>query len=982
VIISALAIVSALTAALLVGMTGSGHQSSKQRLQAGLLAKNAAAPGRMEHGTKNPLFPQGGEGAGGEGAQEAYENRAYPATRVAYAQVIGARNASKRIDAQTKASTKDPNNVWLSTGPTTLNVDLFGTQTYGVPTQWSGRVTSMASKCQPGSSGAPEQCTVYVGAAGGGVWRSQNALDNVPTWKNVSDGYFATTSIGSLTIDPKNPKRIYAGTGEPNGSSDSEAGVGLYRSDNSGDTWTLLSASVPVSKDRGIGAITVDPKNQQHLLMGTDVARHGASSHNGGRFTPPGAPTIGLYESTDGGASWNLVFSQPQDSVDPTTGNGGDFFRGGVTKIQFDPIKKGTYYFSMTGYGLYRGGAGFQQLFYDDESPNVAGGDEVRFEFAAVDSGKQDFNGVKMPCTRVYLGAGWNEGGPHEASKAYRAECANLASASSLVGSNDNSGWESLSSSNNTKPEYASFDFCQGQCSYDMFVVSPPGRPNEVFLGGSMQYGELPIYGGADKSNGRAVIRSTDRGLHWTDMTGDATKRGDFFDLPNAGFTIYESMHPDQHAMVFDNVNPNIWWEGSDGGVIRSNGEYKDNSQDCDNFIRGLSGQNLANCKAWLSGVPKKLTTVNAGLVTLQFESLSVDKKKPMQHVLGGTQDNGTLAYHGSQSWFLGITGDGGDSTINANDGNIVTHTYTNTFTDTNFDDSDPYTWDWTGDTMFFSGEASSFYSPMTADDIHPGTIFAGMEHVWRTQDNGGDQSFLDNHCNTTGVFGTSDELFTGNCGDWETTGTALNDSSYGSDKDPDSAGNYVAEITPAADADTMWAASRRGRVFVTLNRAEADPANVVYYRIDTAAQPTRFVSGIFVDPQNPYHAWITYAGYDAYATAAGTALGHIFEVTVNPGTCAGTTCTAVWVNKDYDIGDQPVTDIAYDQDTGDLYVSTDWGVYKNAFGTTTWVTAAPKLPPVAVYGLTLRDVPLNGKRVLYAATHGRGAWRLLLPDA
>ena len=40
------------------------------------------------------------------------------------------------------------------------------------------------------------------------------------------------------------------------------------------------------------------------------------------------------------------------------------------------------------------------------------------------------------------------------------------------------------------------------------------------------------------------------------------------------------------------------------------------------------------------------------------------------------------------------------------------------------------------------------------------------MEHVWRTNDNGGDQAFLEAHCNTTVLFGTSDQAFTGPCGD------------------------------------------------------------------------------------------------------------------------------------------------------------------------------------------------------------------------
>ena len=49
--------------------------------------------------------------------------------------------------------------------------------------------------------------------------------------------------------------------------------------------------------NRGVGAVAVDPRNPEHLLVGTAVARHGSSSVNGGRFTPPGAPKVGLYET-------------------------------------------------------------------------------------------------------------------------------------------------------------------------------------------------------------------------------------------------------------------------------------------------------------------------------------------------------------------------------------------------------------------------------------------------------------------------------------------------------------------------------------------------------------------------------------------------------------------------------------------------------------------------------------------------------------
>jgi len=127
-------------------------------------------------------------------------------------------------------------------------------------------------------------------------------------------------------------------------------------------------------------------------------------------------------------------------------------------------------------------------------------------------------------------------------------------------------------------------------------------------------------------------------------------------------------------------------------------------------------------------------------------------------------------------------------------------------------------------------------------------------------------------------------------------------------------------------------------------------------------------VSGIAVDSTNSNHAYISFSGYNAYATASGTATGHVFDVVYDPvGHIAN------WTNLDNNLSDQPVTGIALDAITGDLFVSTDFGVDILKSGTTQWAPAAGSLPPVAVYGLTID----SNARVLYAATHGRGAWKL-----
>ncbi len=931
---------------------GRSSTTAKPQQSAAQVLKGALAPGRIDKAGK------GRESAreilnGAE--QEAYSDRAYPFQTINFAQTQAAEKAAEKVESRGPGHPKR----WKSVGPDTLNVDTLGTQTFGPPTQWSGRLTAMAVAPSCNS----RHCRLYVAAAGGGIWVADNALSRHPDWRQISDGGIPTNSIGSMLIDPTDPsgKTIYVGTGEPNGSSDSEAGLGLYKSTDRGNHWSLVGGSLAVAKDRAIGAIAIDPNNRNHILIGTAVARHGLSSQSGGRYTPPGAPPVGLYSSLNGGASFTPALIRAQDPVVPGSASGNDFFRGGVTEVLYDPLNASRLFLAMDGYGLSRSnddGVTWESIF--DSNPEYtqdALGARFDFEPVALPNGK----------TRIYLGGGsqiFDAGGNViDASRLWRVDDASLPAAALTTGGT-NSGWTSLSSSVNGTPGFASYDFCRGQCWYDQFVVSMPGRPDSVLFGGVYQYEESPLYAGPDRSNGRAVMLSTDAGVHFTDMTSDArnSSSGLLFSA--------ETIHPDQHAIAFVPSNPDIMFVGNDGGVSRTDGTYTNDSDRCNS--RGLNAVDLAECRAWLSKIPTRIFVMNEGLGTLQFQSLSVNANNPLHDVMGGTQDNGTLVYSGSPTWFLPVTGDGGDSGIDPTAPNKRFHTYTNTFIDVNFRGVAPEWWLWVGDTMFFSGEQSAFYAPVRQDPVRGGQIFAGMEHVWRTQDTGGDQAFLEAHCNTTGVFGTSDQLFTGNCGDFAPLGGAAGNlvgASWGADK----GGSYTSAIERGMDQNTMWVGTRRGRVFVSKNASAANADSVTYDRIDSAATPTRLPSGIAVDPNNPNHAYITFSGYNAYALAAGQATGHVFEVNYNPATH-----TATWTNLDKNLGDEPITDVVYDAATGDLYISTDFGVNRLAAGSSSWVPAAGGLPEVAVYGLNIANTK-HGGRVIYAATHGRGAYRLKL---
>ena len=157
--------------------------------------------------------------------------------------------------------------------------------------------------------------------------------------------------------------------------------------------------------------------------------------------------------------------------------------------------------------------------------------------------------------------------------------------------------------------------------------------------------------------------------------------------------------------------------------------------------------------------------------------------------------------------------------------------------------------------------------------------------------------------------------------------------------------GSVVAVERTSADTSTAWAATQTGRVFISKN-VDADSAGAVTWtRLDSLAanDPNRFVTGIAIDPANANHAWISYSGFNSTTPATP---GHVFEVTYDPGTGAAT-----WVDRSYDLDDLPITDIALDHVTGDVYASSDFGVARLAAATSSWTAAAPGLPHVEVRG-------------------------------
>ena len=911
-----LMVVAAAVAVLLA--TGSTNTSSKSR--------HIASP-RLN--SMHERDQGNGEGEAADAASQAYTDRAYPAESISIDQIQNAITANNALAGHAGAKLTSK---WDFIGPETLDVDRLGTQSFIKPTQWSGRVTAVTvdPKCKP------QECTLYVAAAGGGVWRTTNALAANPSWKQISEG-IPTNAIGSIAVDPNDPtgKTIYVGTGEGNASGDSEAGLGLYKTTDGGSHWSLVPGSFAVANLRSITWIAIQPGNAQHILFSTRSGTRGEASNSTNTAPPPAAsPPLGVYNSTNGGASFTQTLN------------------GSVNEVKFDPGDSNTVYAALAGSatgGLLRsttgGAGGWTPIFQENRG---------RFSFAAVSlpNGK----------TRIYLGDG-NSGAT--GAQVYRIDDASQP-ASTLTASG-NAAWTRLSNPNDGTPGFPVYNYCASafgpQCSYDMFVMSPPDRPDMVVVGGLMHYEELKPYVNqvppdevvGQRSNGRSVLMSSDAGVNWTDMTGDVGG---------------ESMHPDQHALAFVPGNPDQFFVGSDGGVIRTSGKYANASAQCDTRALPLTGQNLADCHTWLSKIPTELKVMNAGLGDLQMYSISVSPYAP-DTAMSGLQDNGTVSFTGSTRWYLPLTGDGCDSGFDATNPHLRFHEYTNGLIDVNYNDADPTSWLWVNDFFYLTPpEATRFCAPMLFDTVQTKTIFLGAQSVWRTTDAGGDRSFLEQHCNTAVGEEPSDLLYTGACGtaaDWPRLGTStLTGSAFGTTK----SGSTISALARGKDGGTMWAGTGNGRVLVSRNVIAANPASVTFTRVDTASQPGRAVSSIFVDPTNANHAIVTFSGYESNTP---TTPGHVFDVVFDP-----TSGTATWTNISYDLGDQPINDAVLDAATGDVYVSTDFGVDRLQNGSNTWIQAADGLPPAAVSGLTIANGK-NGDRLIYAATHGRSAYRLRL---
>lgn len=506
---------------------------------------------------------------------------------------------------------------WFTEGPAPI---LGGQQPGAGPV--TGRVTGVAVD-------PSDPNVIYLSAAGGGAWKTKNSGQS---WTPIFDG-IGGTFAGAIAIAPSDPRVIYLGTGEGNFSLDSFYGTGVYKSTDSGLTWTLLTDPTLAPNNPffrlAINRIAVDPNNPNLIYVaagdgGSFATFNGATGNVGvwrynganwfnltgvvstarGTQAGGGAPASNPNPPNTPGPDDNYLISFPQSSASWTDlalssngqlyaalGSGFGDPNNGVFRLTNPRVVNAT-----NNRPVWLLGSPGVDTRANSDFPTNAAGLESTIKLTAV--GNTIYASVVDASTFGLLfieksvdgGVTWSQIQP--------------------VGAGGGGGV--------SIPNYLGT-----QGIYDTAIVALPSNPNTVYVAGNGQF--VPATGASVNH----VLRSTDGGATWTDLSIDKAGNGP---------------HTDDHALALDSSGRPIM--GTDGGIYRLE----------------------------QPGVADLWSDLNAGGLNItEFNGISQNPTDP-NIALGGSQDNGTELFTGNQAWQRVDSGDGGLVKFDPKDPKVAYH--------------------------------------------------------------------------------------------------------------------------------------------------------------------------------------------------------------------------------------------------------------------------------------------------------------------
>ena len=804
----------------------------------------------------------------------------------------------------------------------------------------------------------------YLGAVGGGVWKTVNCCRASTTWTVVTDDpLISTTAINSVVIDPNNHNTIYAGTG----ARFVMGSQGILKSTDAGANWVVLGANVfgmaysdDTAEYNAVAKVRVDPNNSNKVVAGNK---------------------LGLYFSYNGGVNWtgpcptNQFDTQRQDITGLELSNTG----GGTTRIIAAIGDSGDLSEAENGAnGIYKATMGssgcpsFTSLARNDNG----------FKFGNAVTGSPYTARAPMNAgsgsAYVNTGSGNQLGridiavAPSNANYIY-AQVQSIAKNSNGDGDNGCNGksgcqlgaW--VTTDGGTTWSY--MEGSQGgalrdcadnagdypQNSWDQGVAVDPNNPNRVF------FDTFDLW------------FATRTGTVWNDVTCG-------FSYSDLGWRA-GPVHVDQQALAFLPGSSRILVLANDGGVHGT-------------VVANTVSQNTRP-------TPGTWFNMYNGLNTIEFYSGDISgnfANAAAPQANGGTQDNGACSVTftgratGPTQWQVGNNGDGYYARIDpvgtgrnlrfwqgVNGGALVRCVRECTRGNA------PWTPDvsgagaictptppvratpaeatptpmprWSGDTQSSILPFDLFHGGIPGGDDCPsagvpggcGHLIAGTTRVWETI-RGGDETFRRS--------------------DWYVTNNPIcqNMGIINQVK-------YSPKYQSVAIAGTYY-----GKVWIGFNLGTGteSEANWVDVTDDNKILPNRSILGVALDPSvSAPDLPVGYAAVGGFNSNTEDTPGHVFQVT-----CTADCDAPTWVDKTGNLPDIPVDSIIVNPNIPEqVFAGTDWGIYYTDDITEkspTWQRFENGIPHAMVWDMQID----RGATVLSVWTRTRGAYAYPLPGA
>ncbi len=821
---------------------------------------------------------------------------------------------------------------WVSLGPMPLASDASGngTQDYH---QVSGRATAVAIDPADATGN-----TVYVGGAQSGVWRSTNGgstTANDVVWVPLTDDQ-ATLSTGALAIQPGNTDSsqtvIVAATGEANNSSDSYFGLGILRSADAGNTWTLIpTANNGALSFSGLGGTRMAfgmVSGQTNTVVAamattTEGTIDGAITEN---------TTRGLYTSLDAGQTWtyNPLFDPGGAAIDATS----------ATSVVYDASAKsgaGLFFAAIRYHGFYSSpdGVNWTRL------TTQPGGTELGTAACPPQSTSNNF-ACPIYRAEITVVPGRDEMYAWFISLSSAGEPIDGGIWQSL---NGGVSWVSISDAGITN--CGDFEGCGvQQGSYNLELQAVPNGTGTDLYAGAVNLYKCQISPQNPACTGPLFLNLTH-----------------VYGCVPIGAPAH--VHPDQHALAYSiplsggDAGNDLMYFANDGGIYR--------------VLDGFQGLSTGSCSG--TNLFDDLNQ-NLGSMT-QFISFS-QHPTDENTMLGGAQGNGSPATSQATtnlSWGNVLGGDGAYTAIDPG-------------VPTNFYASNPDVppgglgvqlcpngvncttglFNYVVTSGSLGGDDGAFYFPYLLDPASTSAMLVGTCRVWRGARTGG--------------------AFTVLSPNFDSLGSAVCDGSevnqvraLATGGSTDQNGSSVIYATTSGLGPLDGTVTRPGgRVWVTRYATGGIPAfsDVTDNGPQGSINPNQFpVSGVALDPTDV-------TGQTAYVTVMGFTggTGHVWQ-TLDAG--------VTWTDYTGNLPDSPANAVVVSEDLAQVLVATDVGVFAASTSLpVVWTELGPDpttnqagaLPYVAVTALGIFES--GGQELLRASTYGRGIWQfnlVITPD-